>query len=62
MFVKYNGVLRGLGSLDSDFLVNSMVQLCCAKAVADAYMGGARVFEAPRGKLPFEEAKRSLNR
>ena len=56
MFVKYNRVLRGLSSeagVLADFLKNSMVTLCCPKAVADEYMAGS---------LSLEEAKRSLNR
>ena len=52
MFVKYNGVLRGLQS-ESAFLRNQMLQLCCAAGIADEYQ---------RGKLSFEEAKASLNK
>ena len=48
MFVKYNGVLRGLHTT-SHFLKNSMVQLCCPKTVAGKYMGKAQTHEAPQG-------------
>ena len=51
LFVKYNGVLRGLGS-DVPSLRNVMVQLCCPKAAADEYKNGA---------LRFEDAKKGLN-
>ena len=52
MFVKYNGVLRGLGS-DSPFLRKTMVQLCCPKSTFERYTGGL---------LSFDEAKHSLNK
>ena len=52
MFVKYNGVLRGLQS-ESAFLRNTMVQLCCPAATFKLYADG---------ELSFEEAKRKLNR
>ena len=52
MFVKYNGVLRGLQS-ESAFLRNQMLKLCCAAGIADDYQ---------RGKISFEEAKKSLNK
>ena len=52
MFVKYNGVLRGLQS-ESAFLRNQMVQLCCAAAIADEYQ---------RGKLSFKETCKQLNK
>ena len=45
LFVKYNGVLRGLDG-KVPFLVNTMITLCCPKKVADAYMGGAQMWEA----------------
>ena len=62
MFVKYNGVLRGLQS-ESFFLRNTMVTLCCPKHVSDAYMGTAKVFEQPTdGTLSFEQAKKNLNK
>ena len=44
MFVKYNSVLRGLQS-SSDFLKDTMVQLCCSKDVAEQYA------KASKGKL-----------
>ena len=56
MFVKYNGVLRGLQS-DSPFLKNTMVQLCCAKAVAAEYQGTAQIFEPANGSISFEEVR-----
>ena len=52
MFVKYNGVLRGLGS-KSPFLNNLMITLCCPRAVADGYKGGT---------IKLKEAMRSLNK
>ena len=61
MFVKYNGVLRGLRS-DSPFLKNSMITLCCPREVANAYMGGARLFEPAAGSIALDEAMRSLNK
>ena len=62
MFVKYNGVLRGVRA-DVPFLKNTMVKLCCPKAVADAYMGTAQVFQQPSdGTISFDEAKKSLNK
>ena len=44
MFVKYNGVLRGLQS-ESSFLKDMMVQLCCAKEVSEKYKNGSISFE-----------------
>ena len=61
LFVKYNGVLRGLQS-DSHFLKNSMVTLCCPRAVSAAYMGGATLFEPARGDVPIAQAIQSLNK
>ena len=52
MFVKYNGVLRGLQS-ESAFLRNQMLNLCGAAGIAD---------DCQRGKISFEEAKKSLNK
>ena len=60
MFVKYNGVLRGLQS-SSDFLKNTMVQLCCPKDVAEQFQGTAKIFEPANGSISFEQAKSSLN-
>ena len=62
MFVKYNGILRGLQS-DVPFLRNTMVLLCCPKATAKSYLGTAKVFEHPSdGTITFDEAKKSLNK
>ena len=52
MFVKYNGLLRGLQSPNNKYLTTSMMQLCCRKDTADQYCGD---------KLSFEQAKTSLN-
>ena len=52
MFVKYNAILRGLQS-GSDFLKNTMVQLCCPAKDWEPYANGA---------LSFEQAKSSLNK
>ena len=62
MFVKYNGVLRGMQS-ESPFLRNTMITLCCPKAISDAYLGSAKIFQQPTdGTLSFEQAKESLNK
>ena len=61
MFVKYNGILRGLQS-KSDFLRNTMVQLCCPADVAAKYQGDAPLFKPANGTLSFEQAKASLNK
>ena len=55
MFIKYNGVLRGLQSA-SDFLKNTMVQLCCAKEVVEAYQGTAKISQPANGSISFEQA------
>mgnify|MGYP002630287628 CR=1 FL=1 len=61
LFVKYNGVLRGLDST-VHFLKNSMVELCCSKAVYVEYMGDAKQWEEANGTLSYEEArKKHLN-
>ena len=60
MFVKYNGVLRGVQS-SSDFLKNTMIQLCCPEDVAEQYQGTAKTFEPANGSISFEQAKSSLN-
>ena len=52
MYVKYNAVLRGLRS-QSAFLRNTLVVLCCPKAIADEYTGGT---------LSFDEASELLNK
>ena len=52
MFVKYNGVLRGLQS-DSRFLKRTMVELCCPRDIANRYVAN---------KILFEEALPSLNK
>ena len=61
MFVKYNAVLRGLRS-GAPFLRNSMVRLCCPRAVADAYMGGAKPLQPAAGTLSLNETLKSLNK
>ena len=47
LYVKYNGVLRGLNS-DSAFLKGTMVRLCCPKEVSDKYTAGVITFEPHR--------------
>ena len=42
---------------DSPFLINTMVTLCCPRAVAEAYMGDAKVFQPAAGHLSLSEAK-----
>ena len=49
MFVKYNGVLRGLQS-DSPFLKNTMVALCCPREVSNRYAARSMSLEEA---LPF---------
>ena len=65
MFVKYNGVLRGLRS-ESPFLRNSMIQLCCPAAIFMKYIGDTplnKLFLQPvNWTLSFDEALRSLNK
>ena len=60
LFVKYNGVLRGLDS-PVPFLKNQFIQLCCSKDISDKFMGTARTWETPNGGLPYEKAKREAN-
>ena len=65
MFLKYNAVMRGLLANDSTFLQNTMITLCCPRAVAEAYMGDTpwdKLFMPATGKLSIDEAKRHLNR
>ena len=61
MFVKYNGVLRGVRS-PAPFLQNTMIKLCCPTAVAQRYLGTAPVYERANGDLSWDEALKSLNR
>ena len=61
MFVKYNAILRGLQS-GSDFLKNTMVQLCCPMKDWEQYIGTADIFQPANGALSFEQAKSSLNK
>ena len=59
-----NGVLRGLEA-ESHFLRNTMVTLCCPKAVADAYLGATphdAFHQEAAGSLGLEAAVRSLNK
>ena len=53
MFVKYNGVLRGISDKAPPFLKNLMITLCCPRLVADNYEGRT---------ITFADAKRSLNK
>ena len=55
---------RGLRS-DSPFLKNSMVTLCCPRAVGEAYMGETpwnQLFLPAKGSLSLAEALRSVNK
>ena len=61
MFVKYNAILRGLQS-GSDFLKNTMVQLCCPMKDWEPYIGTANIFQPANGALSFEQVKSSLNK
>ena len=51
MFAKYNSVLRGLDS-EVAFLKSQMVELCCAKDVAERFAAEA---------LPYEQVRADLN-
>ena len=65
MFLKYNAVLRGLLAKDSTFLQNTMITLCCPRAIAQAYMGDTpwdKLFMPATGTLSLDEAKRHLNK
>ena len=57
VFVKYNAVLRGVQS-SVPFLRNMMVTLCCASAVAEQILGGAKMHEPARGTLTYEQAEK----
>ena len=61
MFVKYNGVLRGLRSV-SPFLRNGMIKLCCEAAVFTQFIGNAQMSSPANGSLSFGEALKSLNK
>ena len=61
MFVKYNAILRGLQS-GSDFLKNTMVQLCCPMKDWEPYIGTANIVQPANGALSFEQVKSSLNK
>ena len=56
LFVKYNAVLRGLGSTVT-FLRNDMIARCCPKDVAKASSGSAEA----KGTLAFDDACAHLN-
>jgi hypothetical protein len=60
LFIKYNGLLRGLDS-DVPFLVNTMIQLCCKKSVASEYQGSASMGQVANGTLSQAEARKQLN-
>ena len=64
MFVKFNGVLRGLRS-ESSFLRNTMIQLCCPATIFSEYIGNVpadKMFLSANGSLSFDKALRSLNK
>ena len=57
-------MLRGLDA-DSHFLRNTMVTLCCPKAVVEAYLGATphdALHQPAAGSIGLEEAARSLNK
>ena len=57
-------MLRGLRSV-VPFLRNSMVILCCPKAVADEYMGStprSKLFLPATGSISFSQAMQQLNK
>ena len=60
LFVKYNGILRGLDS-PVPFLKNSLIQLCCAKDIFERYLGASKIFQPANGTLSYERAKREVN-
>ena len=50
LFVKYNGVLRGLNA-ESQYLRGEMIRLCCSGDVAARYKAGETSFEAALGTM-----------
>ena len=60
LFVKYNGVLRGLDS-PVPFLKNDMICLVTPKETSEKYMGTAKKWEIANGTLPYEKARKELN-
>ena len=60
LFVKYNGLLRGLDS-PVPFLKNSMIQLCCPKDVYERFIGTAKLWQNANGTMPYEKARKELN-
>ena len=60
MFVKYNGVLRGLDS-PVPFLKNDMVSLVTSKEVSEKYQGTAKKWEPANGTLPYDKVRKELN-
>jgi hypothetical protein len=60
LFVKYNGVLRGLDS-PIPFLKNAMIQLCCSKDVSERFLGESKLWQPAAGTLPYEKAKKEIN-
>ena len=47
MFVKYNGVLRGLDS-PVPFLKNSMIELCCSAEMVAKFKDGTMTYDEVR--------------
>jgi len=60
LFVKYNGVLRGLDS-PVPYLKNDMISLVCSKEISEKYQGTAKKWEPANGTLPYEKARKELN-
>jgi len=60
LFVKYNGVLRGLDSPVS-YLKNDMVSLVTAKEVCEKYQGTAPKWMPANGELKYDEVRKLLN-
>jgi len=60
LFVKYNGVLRGLDS-PVPFLKNDMVSLVTPKDTFERYIGTAKKWENANGILPYDKARKELN-
>jgi Leucine-rich repeat (LRR) protein len=60
LFVKYNGVLRGLDS-PVTFLKNDMVSLVTPKEMYEKYIGTAQKWEEANGALTYDKVRKELN-
>ena len=60
LFVKYNGVLRGLDS-PVPFLKNAFIQLTCSKEIFEKFIGTSKPWVPANGSLPYDKAKKECN-